>query len=195
MCLALLSASSAASLANGLTLAWATPIFKQQLIPASSPMLGLVANAITREWEQFINRSEARPVGQSKNDAFFEWQRRGFEAGGQHFLATLTGAAGEAMREWHAAWQQAIAQHVASAAGVEAARAVSARQLALYAWAGVLTPCSDHGLHFHEDAIVSGTLYLSVPSGSGGAFIADDPRGPRPARSTTSCATGRSRAS
>lgn len=176
-----LARSSAGGLAEGLTFAWTTPILRLQLVPADSEALELVAGVIIDAWTAHKDQA-AMLRGRTLSDAFFEQQRDGFHAGGAHLLGQLTGAAGDVMRTWHQAWQNAIMTYVDAAAGPDAARSLSARRLALFAWAGVHERCSRHASHFHEEAAVSGVFYLAAPNASGtsGAFVADDPRGPRP---------------
>jgi hypothetical protein len=183
--LLLCAIAPATKLAEGMTLAWATPISKVQLVPVDDPDLSLVSSSIWQAWMSHLHNwtsASVRQEGQSANDKFFDLQRQGFEAGGKHLLARLGGDAHTVLQKWHRVWQQAIFEYVAASTGEEAARALSARRLALFAWAGVQERCSPgHSGHFHEDSVVSGAFYLTpASSDGGGAWFADDPRGPRP---------------
>lgn len=173
----------AQELSQGLTLAWATPIYRRALVPADDPGLDAVAREILAAWRNASDSgggSATREAG-SANDAFFAAQRAEFEDGGRHLLARLPGSAGDASRRWHALWMEAIRDYVASAAGPEGVEALSSQRLALFAWASVHGSCSSHPSHTHVGAAVSGTFYVAVPAvGRANAFFAEDPRGPRP---------------
>ena len=171
----------AARIPEGVTFAWTTPILRLQL-EADEEKISIVADAIHSAWEQHKRDSNLTAfTPQTLSDSFFDLQRNGFHAGGRHLLAGLGGRAGSIMRGWHKSWQQAIVQYVGAATGPEQAAELSKRKLGIFAWAGVHEGCSRHSSHFHEDAAVSGSFYLVVPEeDAGGAFVADDPRGPRP---------------
>ena len=186
--LALRMAAADSSLAEGLTFAWTTPILRVQIEPEESESLSIVADAVADAWHAHTANATLATSARTVSDSFFAAQRDAFHAGGSHLLATLDGAAGVAVRGWHAAWQSQILRYVEAAGGPNAARALTERhaRLALFAWGGLHEGCSRHASHFHPDAAVSGVFYLRVPAasadagGGGGAFVADDPRGPRP---------------
>ena len=191
-----LSSGGGSTLAEGLTLAWATPLLRVQMVASTSAELGLVADAILEAWaahkrEYAIARRGAgggvspAAAGRSLSDAFFRAQQRDFASGGKHLLMRLDGRAGDVVREWHKEWQSLILRYVQAAAGPERARALAARrsELALFAWAGVHEHGSRHAPHHHQGSAVSGVFYLRVPPAAHadvGLFVADDPRGPRP---------------
>ena len=181
--LELAAAAAAAAdpgLSEGLTIAWYTPIYRGRLEDEDSPKLKLVADAILAQFESF-NASEQHPERAiTASDAFFYAQSRGYRNGGRHLLASMDGEAGSILREWHGRWQQAIVRYVETAGGPRAAQELQRRQkkLGLFAWAAVHRGCSQHEGHFHDKAAVSGVFYLRT-SAQGGAFFAEDPRGPR----------------
>lgn len=177
----LIAASCTAALEDGLTFAWTTPIFKQQLVSPESEDLGIVSDAIIAAWLEASaeHAASARSDSQTVNDFFFDAQRRDFQSGAKHLLSRLNGTAGDLMQTWQASWLQLIHAYVEAAAGPDAAASIGGSNLQLFAWAGVHTACSAHSGHHHDEAAVSGTFYLSVPVGGGGDFFADDPRGPR----------------
>lgn len=66
-------------------------------------------------------------------------------------------------------------RHVATFAG-ECAFELSGRRLRLDSlWVNLLRPGGHHGGHLHPHSVVSGTLYVSLPEGSG-AIRFEDPR-------------------
>ena len=167
---------------EGVTFAWTTPILRLQL-EADDEKISIVADAINSAWEQHKRDSNLTAfTPQTLSDSFFDLQRNGFHAGGRHLLAGLGWPRRlNRQSDWHKSWQQAIVQYVGAATGPEQAAELSKRKLGIFAWAGVHEGCSRHSSHFHEDAAVSGSFYLVVPEeDAGGAFVADDPRGPRP---------------
>ena len=70
-----------------------------------------------------------------------------------------------------------LARHAAAFA-VECAMELGGRRLKLDSlWANVLKPGGSHSAHIHPHSVVSGTVYVAVPPGSG-ALKLEDPRLP-----------------
>ena len=164
-----------ASLDEGLTLGWITPIFRRRFLPADDDAVVRVRDTILA-WHKTFSSGSPDACGVdavSLNDRFYEAQRERFEEGKPPAFDSPT------LREWRRAWLDLIREYVSVAAGPEASERMFSRELQLFVWAGVHRGCSHHPTHIHEDSAVSGTLYLDVPPGSG-AIVFEDPRGLRP---------------
>jgi uncharacterized protein (TIGR02466 family) len=73
--------------------------------------------------------------------------------------------------------KRALAEHVAALAA-DCAMDLGGRKLKLDSmWANVLKPGGAHSGHIHPHSVVSGTVYVAVPPGSG-ALKLEDPRLP-----------------
>ena len=167
-------------LLQGVTMAFASPIFRLTLLAEEAPELEIVAQAAQQQnalWSSKDAECQADGAGVDDNDRFFLEQRKQFYAGQPSFLETDGVATASILRTWRELWLQAVHQYLMASLGAEAAAGVGA--LKLFVWAGVHAECDSHPRHVHPESLVSGVFYIRAPTGSG-ALVLDDPRGPRP---------------
>jgi len=67
-----------------------------------------------------------------------------------------------------------------SLAEVQRLQSLTLAQQSLFLWIGIHNNGSYHENHHHEDSVVSGVFYVSVPSSGAGQLVFQDPRGAFP---------------
>eukprot|EP00658_Telonema_sp_P-2_P040371 TRINITY_DN28878_c0_g1_i4.p1 TRINITY_DN28878_c0_g1~~TRINITY_DN28878_c0_g1_i4.p1 ORF type:complete len:260 (-),score=47.11 TRINITY_DN28878_c0_g1_i4:199-978(-) len=163
---------------NKLTLLWATPILKRQLVHSGqhpNPNHPL-ATTIREQFEVFkaagnwTSRSSSSSRG--LNEALFQHQRAEFDSTGQLWQPLRDSVVVQQLLKTI----KGMTVQFLEATGGEAR---SADALRVFMWAGVHESCMGHMPHTHPSSAVSGTYYVSVPPRSGD-LILEDPRGPRP---------------
>ena len=183
---------------DALTMMWATPIMKKQLIPEGDQLANAnaaIMSEIMKGYEAWRGGAEARGerlcrATASKNgvnERFFRMQQARFDEGkvwGPLGKSEVVGQLRETI------WQHIVeyarqAQGGAASAGDgdghgrDDGGVGASKPSDIFIWATVHQDCIGHLAHIHESAVVSGVYYVNTPKGSG-HLILEDPRGPRP---------------
>ena len=179
---------------DALTMLWATPILKRQLLTGDRLRVANeeIYEAVMTGFKQWRSEAEVRgeklchtsSSASGVNERFFRMQQALYNDGKAVWAPLRDSVAAQQLR-------RAIFQNVrayleaASASDSSDGGQGDSRQDGigspddLFVWATVHQACIGHLPHVHESSQASGVYYVSAPPGSG-ALVLEDPRGPRP---------------
>jgi len=151
---------------------WTTPILTMRppVRAALNQNLTQLALETRREFEFDIPLQGKEEVDDYGNNAFYEWQSKGFDNktrgmdGDLHFKA-LVKILSKAARTY---LKHLGKGHLVPSSGME-----------IFVWASVHSRGSGHLTHVHPGSLLSGVYFSQVPP-SAGRLLLEDPRGPLP---------------